>query len=718
MRRVLLALILVVLISEFASANVLSEALDTNLVITTGGDVDWFLQTMPYFNDYDAAQSGDIGDDQVSWMRTTVQGAGTLSFYWKVSSERHYDDLKFFIDGVLQDRISETVDWHQMTYEITASGLHTLEWRYVKDYSASRGDDSGWVDFVEWSGSTESPAEEPLSQALDTSLNFTTDGDAKWFFQTAKAFFDDDAAQSGGISHNQESWMQTLVSGTGTFSFYWKVSSEAGYDFLEFYIDGVLQDRISGSEGWQKMTYAITAPGLHTLEWRYIKDNNVSEGDDSGWIDLVEWSGSTEPPAESPLSQALDTSLNLTTDSEASWFYQTDISYFDGDAAQSGAVLDNQESWMQTLVSGTGTFSFYWKVSSEAGFDCLEFYIDGVLMDRISGTEEWHQMTYTITESGSHTLRWRYVKDYSITAGGDCGWVDRVVWSVGTPSVGPLSQALDTSLSLTTDGNASWFSQTDISYFDDDAAQSGAVSHNQESWMQTLVSGTGTFSFYWKVSSEAGFDCLEFYIDDILQDRISGIQDWHKMMYTITGSGLHTLEWRYMKDYSESAGKDAGWIDLVEWSNSTKPPSDASLSQALDTSSSLTTDGDASWFSQTDVSYFDDDAAQSGAISHNQESWMQALVSGMGTFSFYWKVSSETGYDFLEFYIDDVFQDSISGMQDWYQVTCTIAEPGLHTLQWRYVKDGNESGGDDCGWVDKLEWQWWDWDEDWWIVIR
>ncbi|MHC4728669.1 MAG: hypothetical protein ACYS17_15730, partial [Planctomycetota bacterium] len=272
--------ILVFLMSGTASANGLSEAMDRSLIFETGGDADWFSQTTPYFLGYDAAESGDIGNDQVSWMQTTIYGSGTLSFYWKVSSERHYDDLKFFIDGVLQDRISETVDWHQMTYEITASGLHTLEWRYVKDYSQSEGDDSGWVDFVEWSGGTQPPVGGPLSEALDTSLNFTTDGDAKWFSQTAIAFFDGDSAQSGGISHNQESWMRTTVGGTGTVSFYWKVSSEAGFDLLEFYIDGVFQDRISGSANWHQMTYAITASGLHTLEWRYVKDNSVSEGDD------------------------------------------------------------------------------------------------------------------------------------------------------------------------------------------------------------------------------------------------------------------------------------------------------------------------------------------------------------------------------------------------------------------------------------------------------
>jgi hypothetical protein len=718
MKRILLASILVFLLSGAASANGLSEAMDTSLIFETGGGAGWFSQTRPYFFGYDAAESGDIVDGQVSWMQTTIQGPGTLSFYWKVSSERHYDDLKFFIDGVLQDRISEIVDWHQMTYEITASGLHTLEWRYVKDHSESEGEDCGWVDLVEWSGSTQAPVKGPLSEALDTSLNFTTAGDADWFSQTAMAFFDGDAAQSGNILDSQDSLMQTTVSGTEMVSFYWKVSSEAGYDFLEFYIDGVLQDRISGTVDWHQVMYAISDSGSHILEWRYIKDSSVSEGDDSGWVDKVEWSGSTQPPVAGPLSEALDTSLSFTTAGDADWYSQTTMFYNDGDAVRSGDISHNQESWMRTTVGGTGTLSFYWKVSSEAGYDYLEFYIDGVLRDQISGSANWHQMTYAIFASGFHTLEWRYVKDYSVSAGEDCGWIDLVEWSGSTqpPSGGPLSQALDTGLNFTTDGYAEWFSQTDMAYFGGDSARSGVISHNQESLIRTTVSGAGTLSFYWKVSSEAGYDYLEFYIDGVLQDIISGSANWRQQIYKITGSGLHTLEWRYVKDWSESAGEDCGWIDLVEWSGSTQPPVGGPLSEALDTSMILSTGGDADWFSQTRTYYFDHDAARSGDIWDGQESRMHTTIHGPGTLSFYWKVSSEAGYDYLEFYINGVLQDRISDTVDWHQMTYEITASGLHTLEWRYVKDYSVSEGEDCGWVDRLEWLSWAWD--WWIEIR
>jgi hypothetical protein len=580
-----------------------------------------------------------------------------------------------------------------------------------------------------------------FSEALDTTLSFTTGGSANWFSQTTSSdwewfypistsYYGGDDAQSGSISDDQESWMQTTVSGAGTVSFYWKVSSERHFDFLEFYIDGSLQDQISGSVGWHRMMYAITALGSHTLEWRYVKDHSTSEGDDSGRVDKVEWT--TGPPSDA-LSKAMDTTLSFTTGGGADWLSQTTAFYYDEDAAESGDISDDQESWMQTIVSGAGTVSFYWKVSSEGGYDYLEFYIDGVLQGRISGSVDWHQMKYAIPSLGLHTLEWRYVKDGSVSEKDDCGWVDQLEWDGGFPSPplpDSLSRALDTSLSLTTGGSAGWFSQSTTFRYDEDAAQSGGISDNQESWMQTMVSGAGMVRFYWKVSSESGYDYLEFYIDGVLQGRISGSADWHQMKYAIPALGLHTLEWRYMKDGGVSEGNDCGWVDQLEWDGGfpspppPPPPSPPdSLSGALDTSLSLTTGGSADWFYQTAMFYYDGDAAQSGAISDYQESWMQTMVNGTGAVTFYWKVSSEEGYDYLEFYIDNVLQSRISGSTDWNQMDCTIPDLGLHTLKWQYVKDSSVSEGNDCGWVDQVEvwgdWEggWWNWGE-WWIEIQ
>ena len=85
--------------------------------------------------------------------------------------------------------------------------------------------------------------------------------------------------------------METQVTGAGILSFYWRVSSEAGWDFLEVYLDGTRQSRISGDTSWAQVTLNITGSGTHTIRWVYDKDGSVDRLSDTGWVDQVSWQG-------------------------------------------------------------------------------------------------------------------------------------------------------------------------------------------------------------------------------------------------------------------------------------------------------------------------------------------------------------------------------------------------------------------------------------------
>jgi uncharacterized repeat protein (TIGR01451 family) len=70
--------------------------------------------------------------------------------------------------------------------------------------------------------------------------------------------------------------------------------------------------------------------------------------------------------------------------------------------------------------------------------------------------------------------------------------------------------------------------------------------------------------------------------------------------------------------------------------------------------------------------------------------------------SFYKRVSSETNYDFLEFYIDDKMMNSWSGEVDWSMEKYSINK-GVHTLKWAYTKDVSYNSGQDCAWIDNIK---------------
>lgn len=164
---------------------------------------------------------------------------------------------------------------------------------------------------------------------------------------------------------------------------------------------------------------------------------------------FVNWSGSASG-TQNPLTVVMDGNktitanftvsiadaadapdLTFTTGGTKGWFGQTTTTHDGIDAIQSGDIGNSQQSWFQTTVTGPGTLSYWARVSSEST-DVLEVGIDGLTpRDRIGGLVNWQKKTYEI-ESGSHTIRWNYVKDFIDDGGADTAWVDGISWAPAT----------------------------------------------------------------------------------------------------------------------------------------------------------------------------------------------------------------------------------------------------------------------------------------------
>lgn len=180
--------------------------------------------------------------------------------------------------------------------------------------------------------------------------------------------------------------------------------------------------------------------------------------------------------------------------------------------------------------------------------------------------------TWTPPSAGTYTLTHRTTKD-----GVSVGETLTATFTVTSPSapMDSLGTALDnTALAFGTDGNASWFVQSDEFHSGRSAARSGAIDHGEETCLTTTVSGAGTLSFWWKVSSERNYDKLSVSVDDVERADISGEQDWARKTVSVTGNGAHTVVWTYRKDGSVSGGSDCGWMDQVVWTpgGSLAPP--------------------------------------------------------------------------------------------------------------------------------------------------
>jgi hypothetical protein len=84
------------------------------------------------------------------------------------------------------------------------------------------------------------------------------------------------------------------VVGPGTLSFWWSISSEFTYDYLEFLTNGTRAALISGEVPWENQTYAL-GPGNQLLRWRYQKDSSDSNGQDTAWLDEVTFTAASVP---------------------------------------------------------------------------------------------------------------------------------------------------------------------------------------------------------------------------------------------------------------------------------------------------------------------------------------------------------------------------------------------------------------------------------------
>jgi hypothetical protein len=94
--------------------------------------------------------------------------------------------------------------------------------------------------------------------------------------------------QSGDIGAGGTSDLELTLDlpNWGEIRFARKVSSEEGYDFLEFSIDGNVVDAWSGEEPWEEVAYVVFG-GERTFRWRYVKDEIISGGADAAWVDFI-----------------------------------------------------------------------------------------------------------------------------------------------------------------------------------------------------------------------------------------------------------------------------------------------------------------------------------------------------------------------------------------------------------------------------------------------
>jgi hypothetical protein len=160
-----------------------------------------------------------------------------------------------------------------------------------------------------------------------------------------------------------------------------------------------------------------------------IPDGKVNETDDGAFIDKYNKKNPNNlipnPYAFPEGFESGQIQYPFNTAGNSPWSISND-SYEGKYCVKSGDIDDNNTSTLEAIVNvQSGKMSFWLKVSSESDFDNLAFYIDGIEKGRWSGERQWRKVNSQITP-GTHTFKWIYQKDESISQGEDAAYIDDV----------------------------------------------------------------------------------------------------------------------------------------------------------------------------------------------------------------------------------------------------------------------------------------------------
>lgn len=143
-----------------------------------------------------------------------------------------------------------------------------------------------------------------------TQFEWVTGGTQPWIVSDLTPYEGTYCASSGNINDNQNSFISLTydVYSPENISFWYRVESESGYDYLRFYIDNNEMGEWAGIIPWTQASFPVTA-GNHTFKWEYSKDGSVSSGADAGFIDYIVF-----PPMEISAYFEADTTVICETD--------------------------------------------------------------------------------------------------------------------------------------------------------------------------------------------------------------------------------------------------------------------------------------------------------------------------------------------------------------------------------------------------------------------
>ena len=294
-----------------------------------------------------AIDLSSVNSAELSFMHVHQDWYGdndALKVYYRTSSSGTWTQLMEYTDayeswttesGIVLPNLSST---YQIAFEYTDMYGYGLGIDYVnivpgascpapQTVAASNPTAHGAT--ISWAGSSDSYIVMVAESVVNASYDFETGSMPSAFTNSSTNAWSVVAnthsgaycAKSAGgfTSTNSDLELTVNLAAAGFVDFSALVSSESGWDYGRFLIDGTQKFEVSGtSNSWTDYSFPLTA-GSHTLTWRYYKDSSGNQGDDCFYVDdiVIKEEPSTwyqYPAASSPYTLNDATNIHSATD--------------------------------------------------------------------------------------------------------------------------------------------------------------------------------------------------------------------------------------------------------------------------------------------------------------------------------------------------------------------------------------------------------------------
>lgn len=659
-------------------------------------------------------RSGAIGDNGTSSLTATFEGEGLLTFSWKTSCE--YDDFgEFFfdhaecvLDGVVVAQADGETDWTDVDVPVSGKGVHTLVWRYVKDDADEDGatsEDCVWMGNVSFSFpayvrfASEFGEGTGIVAIVSSSGHTVTlpddEGDFHYPYHRIVGWRDGAVEYALG-----DTYVVTRPEVTLFAVWEEKRLPAPVIDVAAEYDEEFTWVGMSCGDGSHEIYYTLDG-SEPTLESACYPGDPIAV---TGTVTICAWSAEEDWYASAvttartvrtwtTLEDSLGcTGFRLKTGGDRNW-----IGSAAGRSVKSVALEDGETSWLTAEFEGAGVVTYELRVTGS----------EWTAEERWFETDGTHALRWEGGEMELRNLVFKPAAWVTFDGNGGDGEVPAPIcsaegYSVTLPDCGELAKACHRFAGWTAEG--------------EEAVWSPGASYD--------VTGSVSFAAVWteKLLPTPRIELAPSYATETTTCGIfaDGAPDGTEIRYTLDGTEPTADSALYAEPFAVAGSAvvtarafcDDWFASACATARTVRLP--WTLAECANwTGGAMACGGAAEWTRDLEVTHDGVAALRSGRIGNSQESYLETVVKGEGTLSFWWKASTETyrsnPMDYGVVSVDGQIRNDVKiyGEADWTMASVAVAGSGDHVVRWIYHKDEEDDPsavGEDCVWLDEVSW--------------